>query len=212
MLLDILEILFPVECVNCGFLGRPVCKDCFGQFQFEPHVREIGGLKVCASMYYEENSILEKLILPFKYNHQKEIFRFFVTNMINTMNLLYYPERLILVPVPLHKKRELERGYNQSEVLAKNIARKSGVKMFKVLERVKNTSQQAKSASKVERQKNMAGAFKVVGKFPKDSHLVLVDDIVTSGSTLMACRLALLEAGYLKVSALTLADRENFGH
>ncbi len=212
MILDILEILFPLPCVNCGFLSRPLCKDCFAQFKFEPHIRLLEGMNVCSSMYYEENSTLEKLILPFKYKHQKDIFRFFTGNMIAAMNLLHYPEDIVLVPVPLHKARQLDRGYNQSEVLATHIARKIGAKIVKILERVKNTSQQAKSGSRKEREENMQGAFRAMGDFSKDSHLVLVDDIVTSGSTLTACRLALLEAGYREVSALTLADRENFGH
>lgn len=212
MFLDLLEVLFPVECVNCGFLSRPLCKECFAQFKFEPHIRQIGDMEVCSSMYYEENSILAKLIYPFKYNHQKEIFRFMAGNMIAAMNLLTYPESLIFAPVPLHKKRELERGYNQSEVLAKYVARKCGVKMLNILERVKDTAQQAKSSGRAEREKNMKNAFRVKSDIAKDSHLVLVDDIVTSGSTLTACRLALLDAGYRHVSALTLADRENLGH
>lgn len=212
MLLDLLEILFPSECANCGYIGRALCERCLDTLLYEPHIREIENLKVCIAMYYDPDSILEKLILPFKYNHQKDIFRFFVPHMNRALQLLYFPEEIFLIPVPLHKNRELERGYNQAEVLANYLGKKNGVSVVKLIERVKNTEKQSLTKSSSEREKNMKDAFKVTGKLPKDGHLVLVDDIVTTGSTLLACRKILQDAGYEKISALTLAERESFRH
>lgn len=212
MLLDLLEILFPSECANCGYLGKALCERCMDSLIFEPHVREIEDLKVCVAMYYSPHSILEKLIKPFKYNHQKDIYRLFVPHMNRALKLIFSPEEIILVPVPLHKNRELERGYNQSEILANYLGRKNGVKVIKLIERAKNTEKQSLTKNRVEREENMKDAFKVVKNIPKDGHLVLVDDIVTSGSTLLACKKILREAGYEKISALTLAERESFRH
>lgn len=160
-------------------------------------------------MYYQANSILERLIHPFKYSHQADIFRIFVPYMAAALSLLSFdPRESYLVPIPLHKTRENERGYNQAALLAKWVAKMTGAQVFYGLCRVRQTEVQALRSSKVERMANMQNAFQVLKPPSKDSHIVLVDDIVTTGSTLLACRKVLLEAGIQNVSALTLADRE----
>jgi len=204
--------------------------------EFSPHVRSLaepegrrlsplGPLKVCCGMYYSGGAdgsgggILAKLIHPFKYKHQAEIFRVFVPHMREALKLLCEPRDLVLVPVPLHKSRMLERGYNQAELLSKWVARHLGCQTAALLERVRDTGHQATLAKRAERRKNMHGAFRIRSELLKiadsaalaslkNSQIVLVDDIVTSGSTLLACRSALAEAGIKNVSALTLADRE----
>lgn len=170
-----------------------------------------GGGQSGGGGYAGDHGILGKLIHPFKYKHQADIFRVFVPHMREALKLLREPRDLVLVPVPLHSARMLERGYNQAELLAKWVARHLGCSMVPLLERVRDTGHQATLAKRAERRKNMIGAFRVSKKFAealKNSQIVLVDDIVTSGSTLLACRSALAAAGIKNVSALTLADRE----
>lgn len=220
MLNLLLKILFPSPCVSCGLLSEALCNACFLKLRFCPHVRIIGekidgetgeiygGMKICSSMYYQPDSVLEALLHPFKYKHQADIFRLFVPHMIEALRILREPLDLILVPVPLHKKRELDRGYNQAELLAKWVAMQVGCRVGNLLERVKDTGSQARVSSSHERQRNMRDAFKATRTLPKDSQIVLVDDIVTTGSTLLACRDALIAAGAGEVTALTLADRE----
>jgi ComF family protein len=232
---DVLKILFPGICAGCGILGEPLCVKCYRRLEFCPHLRdvigegdvdsetgEVKGLQVCSGMYYQADSVLERLIHPFKYKHQAGIFRVFVPHMIEAVRLLAEPAELVLVPVPLHRKRFLERGYNQAELLAQWVARCVGCQMADMLERVRDTGHQARRATRAARKESMSGAFRVKGSFAevtaarnkrlreflKSSHFVLVDDIVTSGSTLLACRDALRAAGAKKISALTLADRE----
>ena len=208
MLHTILKILFPSPCYSCGFLSEPLCDKCFVKLEFCPHMRDVFGMQVCSSMYYQPGSVLEKLIHPFKYKHQAEIFRIFVAHMIEAMKILGDLDGLVFVPVPLHKKRQLDRGYNQAELLAKWTAKKLGCEMRDVLVRVKDTGSQAKVSDAASRRENMQNAFRVKEGLEKYGQIVLVDDIVTTGSTLLACREALLAAGAKKVSALTLADRE----
>jgi ComF family protein len=209
MLHEILRFLFPSVCAGCGLLGEPLCDECFEQLEFAPHVRDVFGMKVCCSMYYSHDSeLLARLVHPFKYKHQAEIFRVFVPHMVAALRLLEEPVGLVFVPVPLHKKRELERGYNQANLLARRVARHLGCELWRGLRRVKNTGSQAQITDSGERRENIRGAFEVSEKTPEGMHLVLVDDIVTTGSTLLACREALLAAGAEKVSALTLAERE----
>lgn len=176
---------------------------------FSPHIRDVDGLKVCTGMYYQKDSILERLIHPFKYKHQASIFRLFVPHMREALKLLREPKDLILVPVPLHSSRKKERGYNQAELLARWVAKSVGCRMMDVLERVKETGKQSQVHSRDQRRVNMEGAFRLRGDLPRDGQIVLVDDIVTTGSTLLACRKALQAAGYEhNITALTLADRE----
>lgn len=202
-----IQILFPSPCVICGYLGEVLCGRCFDEINFEPHLRKIHDLKICSALYYKKNSILERLIYPFKYDHQKEIYKTFVPFIIRAFKLLNLEGNIIFVPIPLHKKRELERGYNQSLIFAHFIAKRTGFDMMDALIRVKNTNSQAEIESKAERFENIKDAFKTNIELSKDGHYVLVDDIVTSGATLIAARIALMKAGATKVSALTLADR-----
>lgn len=211
----LLRILFPSPCVQCGYLSEALCSRCFHEVEFKPHVRELENLQVCSALFYEEKSIVGRLIRPFKYSHQADLFRIFVPWMKEALRLLGTGEKVLFVPVPLHKSRELERGYNQAELLAKWMAKDLGCSAVRLVKRVKDTGSQARLVDRKSREENMQGAFVVEGnrntlgfaEWPGCS-IVLVDDIVTTGSTLLACAEALRAAGAKYVFALTLADRE----
>lgn len=99
-----------------------------------------------------------------------------------------------VVPVPLHSSRERERGFNQAEVLGQVVAAELGVPCVPALRRTRATAQQARLHA-AERGANLAGAFRAdVGKLPAGP-VLLLDDVLTTGSTLIACRDALHAAG-----------------
>jgi ComF family protein len=110
--------------------------------------------------------------------------------------------------VPLHKKRELDRGYNQSYLIAKAVSKALGFEILNLLERVKNTESQAQTKSMEDRRNNIKDAFSVNGIIPENRQIVLVDDIVTTASTIIECKNALNRSGATNVIALTLASRE----
>ncbi len=111
----------------------------------------------------------------------------------------------LVVPVPLHWRRKLERGFNQSELLAGAVARRYGLQPANVLRRKRSTSAQA-GLSNAKRRVNVAGAFLVRRKPEVESRKVLlIDDVMTTGATLAACAAALKRAGARSVSVLTLA-------
>lgn len=99
-----------------------------------------------------------------------------------------------VVPVPLHSGRQRERGFNQSMLLAEVVGRELGIPAVPAVRRIRATTQQAKLHA-TERSANLAGAFQAdAGRLPRGP-VLLLDDVMTSGSTLLACRDALTAAG-----------------
>jgi ComF family protein len=112
----------------------------------------------------------------------------------------------VVIPVPLHPRRLAERGYNQSALLARAVAQQLNVPFApRALERRRQTAQQAR-LGRAERLDNMAEAFEVRDK-PAVSlrKVLLVDDVLTTGATLLACREALEKAGAGEVTSVCLA-------
>jgi ComF family protein len=114
----------------------------------------------------------------------------------------------ILVPVPLHWRRGWSRRFNQSGALARVISRESGVKVAsEALRRIRATEQQI-GLSRAQRASNVQGAFKVAAERNADiagRHVVLIDDVLTSGATTDACARALLRAKAARVDVLVFA-------
>lgn len=111
----------------------------------------------------------------------------------------------VVVPVPMHPRRLRERGYNQSELLVRELSRETGLLLANVLYRSRLAPPQARAASAQARRQNVAGAFGCHGCDVAGRHVILVDDVCTTGATLDSCALALKEAGAASVWGLTVA-------
>jgi ComF family protein len=113
-----------------------------------------------------------------------------------------------VVPVPLGWLRKRTRGYNQSELLAKEIARTTGIPLeTKAIRRARTTAPQARQPDAASRRANVAGAFEP-GSRPVSGNVLLIDDVSTTGATLDACARALLAGGATTVYALTFARED----
>jgi len=110
-----------------------------------------------------------------------------------------------VVPVPLHWRRRWHRGFNQSELLARAIARRCGIPVIKALKRVRYTPTQT-GLSNTGRRQNVAAAFGSARRRPvSGSRILLVDDVMTTGSTAAACAAVLRRAGAARITLLTVA-------
>lgn len=157
--------------------------------------------------HYQKGGKVQKLIHQLKYKGKKEIGedigRFHGRELINSP---YFKEVEVILPVPLHPIREKQRGYNQSLFFAKGIAENMDKTYLPgILQRNSNTNTQTKK-SRYDRWKNMNGIFgissisKLIGK-----HILLVDDVVTTGATLEACAKEVLKIPDTRVSITTIA-------
>jgi ComF family protein len=146
---------------------------------------------------------LRKLIHLFKYAGMRPLAR----PLADFLSLaLPRDERFdVIVAVPLHWRKQWRRKFNQSELLARAISRRTAIPVCKALKRVRPTSAQA-GLSNAARRRNVAAAFQC--RLPaavRGKRILLIDDVMTTGATAAACALALKRAGAVRVALLTVA-------
>ncbi|HEV2839887.1 MAG TPA: ComF family protein [Chthoniobacterales bacterium] len=156
---------------------------------------------------YRSRGLVRKLVHEFKYAQQRHLRYPLAEWLGETMS----DPRLrglrfdLLVPVPLHPARERERGFNQAALLAELLSGKIGVPLRPVLERIRYTSTQT-AHDRAERMQNLHDAFRLRKKADvRQLRVLLIDDILTTGSTLSECARVLKEAGAISVHAATAA-------
>ena len=182
----------PVFCTACG-LPAPV------------GAGAIDGVPVLAAGEYAPP--LSDAIRRFKFEGRSELARPLATLLVPKLRELGLCARDAWVPVPLHRARLVERGYNQAALLARALATRSGATFAPLLlERRRETDQQAR-LGRAARSENAFGAFALRRSF-SGGRVVLVDDVVTTGATADAASRALLDAGAIRVTVLALARAE----
>jgi len=144
---------------------------------------------------------LERAVRAFKFHGVRRLGGLFGRTLAAELTRAGWQPDL-LCPVPLHPLRRFRRGYNQSALVARTAAHALGLPYRPMLNRVRRTEQQAR-LGKDARQHNVAGAFR--SQPLGGEHVLLVDDVVTSGATATECSLALFEAGASRVYVAALA-------
>lgn len=228
------EVIFPTTCMTCGtVLDHPTspafCAECYSRIDFirsplcpccgVPFETTTGGDHLCGDCLaaapvfslarsagrYE--TVLLDAIHRFKYQGQRAVGR----SLGRMMGEVSYPgfsiaDYSLVMPVPLHVKRLRERGFNQSLILAREIARRFSLPLdFMSLRRNIHTDPQV-GLGRREREKNVRGAFDIrPGTDIEGVNILLVDDVYTTGSTLRECARILKNHGAREVAALTLA-------
>ncbi len=164
--------------------------------------------KATSWFYFRKGSRYQSLIHFLKYKGLKELGEVLGESFASEIsNSNYFNSIDVIVPVPLHKKKKKKRGYNQSEWIAKGMAKILNVPVSSEnLVRLKHTNTQTRK-SRFERWENVEDIFQVLDPGSLEGkHILLVDDVVTTGSTLEACAFSLLKHKNIKVSIATLAS------
>ena len=225
----LINLIYPPTCGICGKLNEKfLCKKCEKILESEAvfGIDKYKNIKIKKERkeniendfrdrkYFIEHlyiflyqGIIRRIILKYKFQEESYLYKTFVNFLLKNENFFENIEKYdTIVPVPISRKRLKSRGYNQSELIAKEIAYNSNLILETgCLYKVKNIVEQSK-LNKEERLKNIQGVYELVNKEKLyKKKILLVDDIFTTGSTVNECAKVLRNASPRKIGVFTLA-------
>ena len=205
----LLNLIYIQPCYFCKSVkdDNIICKKCYAKIHFLPPaaVKEISGVKIYACCLYD--GIIKQLIKDFKYHNKKKLAPLHAKLMYEYLQELPLKQDFVIIPVPISKQRMKERKYNHMDLVADELSVLTGFKANKkLLTRIKDTEKQFK-LHKQERIKNIKDAFTVKEEeaIEKDTQLLIIDDITSTGTTLEEIIKTLHERGYKNITALALS-------
>jgi ComF family protein len=225
---DFASLFFPKICVGCGSdtlsNNQTICFTCITEMpttNFEQHADNlvsdlftgrIALLHACSYVFFSKDSLVQHLIHNFKYKANKELGHAMGSMMGHAILQANWPQKVdAIIPIPLNKIKQQKRGFNQAEILANGIAAvlEKPVETVAIL-RNKHTETQTRK-TRADRWSNVAEVFDITDTNSLiNKHVLLVDDVVTTGATLEACGKELLKINGLKLSIATFAFASKF--
>lgn len=228
----LISLFFPPHCAGCGAdtaPGEHVCEACAGKVRSieppfcqrcsEPFDGAIDGEFECANCGdrelhfdcavapYLSRGVVREFIHRFKYDHEQFLRRPLAGWLADALTdpRLQSPPIDAIVPVPLHSTRFRERGFNQAALLAELLSERAAVPLLDCLQRIRYTTTQTR-LDRHERMENLRNAFRVRhSALVQSRHLLIVDDVFTTGSTVDECARVLRLAGAASVRVATVA-------
>ena len=225
----ILDIIFPVKCISCGKNREDFCIKCLSDSP--PAERETA--KWIFPVYDYRHPPIKKALWLLKYKGKKRLAKNFaeiiyekILEELSDLSRMENFNNIILIPIPLSNKRLRERGYNQAELICKELVkinniRSAGAKALTdrygvylklendILIKTKETKRQAHIENRKKRLENILGSFSIKNGEQntklKNRNIILIDDITTTGATLNEAKKILKQAGARKVIAFTVA-------
>jgi competence protein ComFC len=205
------ELFFPALCYICGNEipedRKIICRICWHDL---PRYSDENFEKYLPKIYhnlfilYRYDSTACQLIHLLKYERRLSLAVYFAESLVKCFPRLLHEGYHFLLPVPLYKARKRERGYNQSETVCRFLSPLIQTPYHKkILIRTRNTKSQT-NLNKAQRVKNVDNAF-LCNFSLENANILLLDDVITTGSTVNACASALLNAGAKKVDVVVLA-------
>ena len=225
----ILDLFFPKKCLGCGQADTYLCPACFNKIEVLLNNecffcgKIIWQGKICLECKKENyldriisatnygNPLIRELIKAFKYHFVKELSTPLSQILIKTIEANWSLDighwDFIILPVPLYKYRLRHRGFNQTELLAKEIANHFNLQLqTTILKRKIQNAPQANIKDNIKRKENIKGAFEIVdSERIKDKIVILIDDVITTGATLIEAAKILKQNNAKEVWAITVA-------
>lgn len=219
----LLHLFLPHHCAGCGsdIMSRQqvLCLQCIDRLpvtQFHRHANNpvekifwgrIPVTNAASFLYFSKDSLLQKLVHQLKYNGHKELGLFIGRKMGEALvQTNRFAGIEALVPLPLYAARERKRGYNQAALLCQGMAEIIRVPVLQNSIRRRMSSDTQTTKNRIERWQNMQGKFELrQPQTIRGKHILLVDDVITTGATLEACGQELLAAGNTLLSIMTMA-------
>lgn len=197
---EVLGVIYPPEekCIICreeGFIGLcPHCKSSINRATVEKDNLSYG--------FY--GGVIKTLILKFKYESNFTA-GYLLSNFLIEMIEEEKINADVICYVPMTKKAEKKRGFNQCKLMARNIGYHTNIPVSNCIKKIKNTKEQ-KTLTKEERIINLKGVFKINNvKDIKNKNVILIDDIMTTGATISECKYILKKSGVKQIIVLTIA-------
>ena len=218
---DLVNLIFPRHCAVCGEVlsrqERDICLNCLCTLpKIEPHHKEeiektfwgkVEIERATSFMYYRKGSPYNALIHKLKYRNAPQIgVRLGAMAADDILESGYFNDITLIVPLPLSKKKLRKRGYNQCDYIASGISEKTGIPVATGLIKRTKANETQTHKTRDERWENVEGIFTVIKPEELEKqHILLVDDILTTGATLCSCANSIKSSCDCKVSILTLA-------
>lgn len=209
--MNLLDIIYPPFCGICG-KGKSafLCKKCEEKLKKEA----VWGTDQYEDKYFEKHfytfkydGMVRNLLLNYKFNERPYLCKSFV-NFLNKYQKMYLQIDFydIIIPVPISKKRLKTRGYNQSLLIAKGLAKALNIKLLPNIFIKQKDNKPQSELNKISREQNVKDAYKLINKDKIiNKKILLIDDIYTTGSTVNECSKILKQDGAEKVDIYTLA-------
>lgn len=204
-----LDILFPPRCAGCGRVDAEWCERCAAALAAVPvalHHRTLETIPVASTG--EHTGLLQRAVQALKYENTRILTSPLSQRLAAGINQLEWPVEAV-VPVPLHESRLQARGYNQAQLLAEALSRTLGIPCYPdAVRRVRATRSQV-GLNGADRRRNVQDAFAVGSSELLGKTVLVVDDVCTTGATLLACAQALHAAGARAVYAVTVTAAQS---
>ena len=211
----ILNLIYPQICGMCGKINKnSLCKKCEIELKKQVENQIINNGEEIQDKYFNElmyifkyEGQIRKLILDYKFNEKSYLYLTFVNFLLKNKKIFENIKNYdTIIPVPISKKRKKTRGYNQSLLIARKIAKLTDLELMNnCLVKTKNIIEQSK-LNKEDRTQNIQGVYKLKNKqLIENKNILLIDDIYTTGSTVNECSKILKQGNPKKIGILVLA-------
>lgn len=197
-LIFLLQILYPNQCLICGKLEKDaICSKCYKNLKIEGKIDAYNNKSFNEHLYlFKYEGKVRNIIIDYKFNDKAYLADLFTKIILKNEKICRKIKKYdIIMPVPIHKKRKNERGYNQSELIARKLAEDLKLELVtNALLKQKHTIPQS-SLSKKQREDNVKQVYKIQNKQKIENRkIILLDDIYTTGATTEECSKILKQA------------------